>query len=205
MSNEENTRSDAQVRADETARIESSASIESSVVGSGVTVAERRAQPDASVERAETRGIYLTPDGRRKVVGAGDPVPAGWRRVESAVLADRVGEVPTNQDDPAGTATSAGGPSESGSSKPKTSRSSSSSSSSGSGSDDGGGSGSDEVLVGELKVADYEKANAEDVAKMLAAAPQEYAQAVLDYEKGHKKRKTVTDAADKRLAELKSS
>jgi hypothetical protein len=85
------TRSDAEVRAEDQSRAGNDA-VEHRAIG-GATVI-RRNDPTAQVERAETRGHYRDLDGRRRVVGAGQPVPDGWTRIDTAELADRVGQGP---------------------------------------------------------------------------------------------------------------
>lgn len=102
------TRSDAEVRADDRARVgDGAVEYGGTSGGSGVTITDRRARPDASAPRAESRGIYRDTNGARRIVGQGDTIPDGWERVESAVVEDRIGTVPTNQSDPQ--ATTAGG------------------------------------------------------------------------------------------------
>lgn len=124
------TRSDAEVRADDRARVGDDAVEYGGVTGgSGVTITDRRARPDASAPRAETRGIYRDTNGARRIVGQGDTIPDGWERVESAVVEDRVGTVPTNQSDPQAT-TAGGGEEGAGEAPPARSRSRRSSSSS---------------------------------------------------------------------------
>lgn len=116
-------RSDEQVRADDAARVAEGDAVERRAIGSPATV-QRRSSVAEGVPRAESRGIYRDLDGGRRVVGAGDPIPDGWERIESASIADRVGTVPTAQDED-DEATSSGGASES-SPKPKRGRGSSS-------------------------------------------------------------------------------
>jgi hypothetical protein len=92
-----NRRSDAEVRAEDAQRVgieDDGAAIETRAVGApGIPVRNRRAQPDADAKRAESRGIYTDPGGARRVVGAGQVIPDGWTRVESATVEDRGGDV----------------------------------------------------------------------------------------------------------------
>lgn len=64
--------------------------------GGLTSVARSELNPDAP--RAETRGAYRTPDGRRRIVGAGQPVPDGWRRIEDASLSARAETIADAED-----------------------------------------------------------------------------------------------------------
>lgn len=85
----------AEVRAADQARVgvdgDDSNTVEQRAVGAGTTVQNRRAQADPRLKRAETRGIYRdnTNGGARRVVGAGQVIPDGWERIESATVSDR--------------------------------------------------------------------------------------------------------------------
>lgn len=90
-------RSNAEARADDQARVGvegvegAGDAVETRAIGGrGTVVRNRRAEPDAQVPRAETRGIYRDPiSGARRTVGAGQPIPDGWKRIESATVSDR--------------------------------------------------------------------------------------------------------------------
>jgi hypothetical protein len=87
------TQTDAQARADDRARVGidgDGAAVEHRAVASASTpIRNRRATVDESVPRAATRGIYLDTANVRRVVGAGQPIPDGWTRVEPATVEDR--------------------------------------------------------------------------------------------------------------------
>jgi hypothetical protein len=51
-------------------------------------------------KRAEQRGTYRTPDGRLRVVAAGDPIPTGWTQVEQGEVEDRAEATITARDEP---------------------------------------------------------------------------------------------------------
>lgn len=89
----ETPQTDAQARADDRARhgIDGDGNaVEHRAVGSSsMRVRNRRAQPDDTVERAATRGIYTDTAGVRRTVGAGQVIPDGWTRVQSATIEDR--------------------------------------------------------------------------------------------------------------------
>jgi len=92
-----NRRSNDEVRAEDAARTgidgEGDA-IETRAVGApGTPVRNRRAQPDAEAKRAESRGVYEDVAGTRRIVGAGQVIPDGWKRVEAAVVDERGGDV----------------------------------------------------------------------------------------------------------------
>lgn len=73
---------------------------EANAVGDTVTAAPAggmvrvgaRVELDAEAERASKRSIYRDTNNRRRVVGAGQVIPAGWTFVEDASLAKRVAE-----------------------------------------------------------------------------------------------------------------
>lgn len=86
-------RSDAEVRAEDQARVgvdgDGEARQHRAVSPGGVRV-NRRAVADPEAKRAETRGRYRDPiNDAIRIVGAGDVIPDGWERVESASLSDR--------------------------------------------------------------------------------------------------------------------
>jgi hypothetical protein len=87
------TRTDADVRADDAQRVGDNA-VESRAVSVGNVVRNRRGVGDEKVDKAESRGHYRDLDGRRRVVGAGQRVPDGWTRIETADLGDREGKGP---------------------------------------------------------------------------------------------------------------
>lgn len=80
-------RSDDEVRRDDAERSRSSASnvVDVPARGSGVP---------SDAPRAESRGIYADGNDRRRVLGAGEPVPDGWRRIEDGDVAARTAEAP---------------------------------------------------------------------------------------------------------------
>jgi hypothetical protein len=84
-------RSDAEVRAEDQARVgRDGDAVEHRAVTSRVQTINRRAQAPEGAKFAETRGVYRDPvNGARRIVGAGQAIPDGWDRVESASLADR--------------------------------------------------------------------------------------------------------------------
>lgn len=92
-----NRRSNDEVRAEDAARVgvegEGDA-IETRAVGApGTPVRNRRAEPAADAKRAESRGVYEDLAGTRRIVGAGQVIPDGWKRAEGAVVEERGGDV----------------------------------------------------------------------------------------------------------------
>lgn len=81
-------RPDDQVRAEDQERVGNDA-VSRRAISVGNVVRNRRAAPDADVERASERSHYRDLDGRRRVVGAGQAVPDGWTRIGPASLEDR--------------------------------------------------------------------------------------------------------------------
>lgn len=99
----ETTLTDAEARAEDQARvgggpIAANDAVEQRAIGAGTIIRDRRARHGA-VRRAESRGVYLDTAGKPRIVGQGQPIPDGWERLESATLADRIGEVDTNYED----------------------------------------------------------------------------------------------------------
>lgn len=91
MASETETRPDDQVRAEDAERRGNDA-VERRAISVGNVVRNRRNSPDADVERADTRGYYRDPEGRRRIVGAGQVVPEGWTRDGTADLEERRSE-----------------------------------------------------------------------------------------------------------------
>lgn len=72
------TKSDAETEGD---------AIAARAIGQDLGRRNRRAGTD--VKRADRRGVYRDTFGKRRVVGAGQPVPTGWELIDDAPLEDR--------------------------------------------------------------------------------------------------------------------
>lgn len=99
-------RTDEEVRAADLAAAEGNA-IQQRAIGTERNIVNRRAI-DSAQPRAETRGRYRDLDGRERIVGSGQPIPAGWRRIESADLDERTAAVADESDRTAAAAEAAG-------------------------------------------------------------------------------------------------
>lgn len=97
--------SNDEARAAELERTAGGDGVETRAISVGNVIRNRRVTRTG--KRAETRGIYRDGDGRRRVLPAGAVIPAGWQRIESADLEDRIGKAPTAQGD---AEVSSGGP-----------------------------------------------------------------------------------------------